>query len=206
MEEHECLCTYSYYYWFTLIRFLPFSNSQPHFSIAVPAKMTHPPLLAKSETWPLSAVTSGWASWPCQPPRTCHLTLVPPPWRHARSPATLLVPGIRIWRTEITLTPSPSMVAAVPQPNLNVTQALASAPRPLRAEVLLRRRLFPPVILTPNTQRKKMVRNAPSGFNIIPLQLSWLQILYWQSVTKRILSEKTNLTKLNQTILSKRIF
>lgn len=161
--------------------FLRSSHSQPRFSIAVPAKMTHPPLLAKSETWLLSAVTSGWVSWPCQPPRTCRLTLVPPPWRHDRSPATPLVPGIRIWRTEITLTPSPSTVAAVPQPSLNVTPALASAPLLLRAEDLRRLRRFPPVILSPNTQRKKMVRKASSTswFNIILLQFSWLQILYW---------------------------
>lgn len=58
MEEHECLCTLT----INDALFLPFSDSQPHFSIAVPAKVTHPPLLAKSETWLLSAVTSGWAS------------------------------------------------------------------------------------------------------------------------------------------------
>lgn len=58
MEEHECLCTLA----INDALFLPFSDSQPHFSVAVPLKATHPPLLAKSETWLLSAVTSGWAS------------------------------------------------------------------------------------------------------------------------------------------------
>lgn len=139
------------------------TSSLSHPWSAVPAKMTLQPLLAKSETWLPSAGTSGWVSWPCQLPRTCPLTLVPPPWRHAHSPAMLWVQGIRVWRTEITLTPSPNMVAAAHRPNPSVTPAHASVPHPLTAEELLRHLHSHPLTHSPNTQRRKMVRNVFCG-------------------------------------------
>lgn len=146
---HEC-------FWLYLDPFFSlFLLLQP----AAPPKTTPQPPSAKLETWLLSDGTSGWVLWPCLPPRTCPLTLVPLPWRHARSPATPSVPGIQAWRTAITPTLNPNTAAAALRPNPNATQVPASAPHLLTAEDLLRP--HPPLhLLTPrpNTQTRKMVK------------------------------------------------